>query len=126
MSFYKLWRHIVLWGVEGDCYDFRVIMAGVNVVQFFGNDATGLSIRDEKFTPPDLFEQFYMFHELSARWRGPVWFTGTMWYWNDKGHIPIKCMTLPLSSDGLRTDKTVNVWDFEGRVRSDGPLQSPN
>jgi len=117
VDFHHLWRNLVLWDVGGDVYDFRVRMAGVGAVEFFGNDPTGQSIRDESFTPPHLFDQFHLFHRLSALWPGPVWFTGTMWYWKDRNHIPIQCMTLPLSNDGDRTTQTVNLWVFESLDR---------
>jgi hypothetical protein len=119
VKFASLWKHMVLWDIEGDLHDFRVRMAGVDVVRFFGNDATGQSIRDETFTPPELFEQFYLFHKLSALWSGPVGFVGNLWYWKDKNHIPVKCLTLPLSKDGKFPAQTINMWDFEGRVTDD-------
>lgn len=104
---------VVLWDVEEGGEDFRVRLVGEQIIETFGFNATGMTIRDERFVPDkELQQEFLNFHKLSTLWPHPIFYSGNLWYWRDKAHIPVSCLPLPLSDDGKTITKILNVWHF--------------
>ena len=92
--------------------DWRFRICGTAMVRVFNTDATGKRMFGDGVIEDNIRPAFTRYFDLVYNWPHPIWFNGTVWYWQDKHHISYEGLSLPLSKDGHTISQNLQIFHY--------------
>lgn len=96
--FFKFWQHLVIYRLEEEIDDFRVILFGTHVTEAFGRDCTGSLMSEMGFS--DALEIIHSENKRIVNQGGQIFTSGDL-SWQNRDYKKYHAVRVPLQRNGV-------------------------